>query len=266
MKLAGPACAAVQREAGSDSDRYLGVTGVAAPEGLLVQHRQVLLHRPAGGLGRQAGGALDRAPVAARVGPDQAGVHCEALAAHQALGHAAPHRRLEQLAHEIAVAESAVPVLGEGGVVGDVALQPQPAEPAIGEIEVHLLAQPPLGADAQAVADQQHADHQLGIDRRTADRAVEVPQVLANALQIDEPVDGPEQVILRHVPLQRELVEERALICPPLAHHGRISRSGRTESAPSHRFNRPLFQRHQPKADLSIASTTGRLVRRQAGC
>jgi hypothetical protein len=104
-------------------------------------------------------------------------------------------------------------------VVGDLAVQPQAAEPAIGEVEMDLLAEPPLRADPQAVAHQQHPDHQLGIDRRPADRAVERRQVCADAAQIHEPVDGPEQMVLRHMPLQRELVEQRALIDPTLAHH-----------------------------------------------
>ena len=81
--------------------------------------------------------------------------------------------RLEQLAQQVALAEAAVAVLREGRVVGHVAVQPQPAEPAIGEVEMNLLAEPPLGPDAEAVAHQQHADQQLGVDRGAADRAVE---------------------------------------------------------------------------------------------
>src|SRR6266446_5447058 len=41
----------------------------------------------------------------------------KALAAHQSLGHAAPHGRLEYLAQQIAVAEAAVSVLREGRMV-----------------------------------------------------------------------------------------------------------------------------------------------------
>jgi hypothetical protein len=38
-------------------------------------------------------------------------------------------------------------------------------KPAIGQIEVDLLAEAALGPNAPAVADDQHADHQLWIDR-----------------------------------------------------------------------------------------------------
>jgi len=55
---------------------------------------------------------------------------------------------------------------------GNVAVEPQPAEPPVGRIEVDLLAQQPLRANAEAIADNQHLDHQLGIDRRTSDLAV----------------------------------------------------------------------------------------------
>jgi hypothetical protein len=52
-----------------------------------------------------------------------------------------------------------------------------------------LFAQPPLRADAKAVADDQHPDHQFRIDRRTADVAVERSQVSPQAVERHEPVD-----------------------------------------------------------------------------
>ena len=70
------------------------------------------------------------------------------------------------------------------------AVETEPAEPAVGEVEVDLVAKPTLGADAEAVADDQHADHQLGIDGRAARRGVERSQLPAQAGQVDEAVDG----------------------------------------------------------------------------
>ena len=104
-----------------------------------------------------------------RVRHDNAGVDCEGLAPHDPFFHAARHHGLEQLAQEIALAEAAVAVLGKRRMIGDVAVEPQPTKPAIGQIEVDLLAQPPLRANAEAVADDQHPDHQLGIDRGPPD-------------------------------------------------------------------------------------------------
>jgi hypothetical protein len=57
-------------------------------------------------------------------------------------------------------------------MIGDVAVEPQSTEPAVRQIEVDLLAQSTLGANAETVADDQHAHNQLGIDRRMARLAV----------------------------------------------------------------------------------------------
>src|SRR4051812_37005690 len=57
---------------------------------------------------------------------------------------AAGDRPLEQLSEQIALAKATVPVLREGRVVRHRAVQAQPAEPAIGEVEVNLFAQAPL--------------------------------------------------------------------------------------------------------------------------
>ena len=50
------------------------------------------------------------------------------------------------------------------------AVEPQSAKPAVGEVQMDLLAQPPFRADAKTVAHDQHADHQFRIDRRSAYR------------------------------------------------------------------------------------------------
>jgi hypothetical protein len=74
------------------------------------------------------------------IGADETGVDRKAFAADQPLGHAALNGHLEQLPQQVAVAEAAVPVLREGGVIGHRAFETEPAEPAIGQIEMHLLA------------------------------------------------------------------------------------------------------------------------------
>src|SRR5712675_194343 len=76
--------------------------------------------------------------------------------------------------------KSAMPVLGERRVVRHFAIEPEPTEPAVGEVQVNLLAQPPFGTNAVAVANQQHPDQQFGINRRPASRAVKRRQVAAN--------------------------------------------------------------------------------------
>jgi len=58
-----------------------------------------------------------------------------------------------------------------------------------------LFAQSPLRADATAVADDQHADHQLRINRWTPSRAVEVGEVMAQIAQIEAPINAAQKVI-----------------------------------------------------------------------
>src|SRR5277367_5446465 len=141
------------------------------------------------------------------------------LAPDDAFLHAARHHRLEQLAQEIALAETAVAVLGKRRMIGDVAVEPQATEPAIGQIEVDLLAQPTLRANAEAVADNQHPHHQFGINRGPSHIAVIGPQMRPQIRQVDETVDLAKHVIVRDMPLEAEAVEQRLLHHPPLAHH-----------------------------------------------
>src|ERR1700722_2571251 len=154
-----------------------------------------------------------------RVRYDDAGVYCKGFASHDPFRHAAPHHDLEQLAQEIALAEAAVAVLGEGRMIWNVAVEPQPTKPPIGQIKMDLLAQPSLRANAEIVADDEHSDHQLRINRGPADVAVVGPQVCATLGQVDEPVDLAQDMIVGHMPLEAEAVEQRLLHHPPLAHH-----------------------------------------------
>jgi hypothetical protein len=64
-------------------------------------------------------------------------------------------------------------------VLGHLALQPEAAEPSVSKVQVRLLAEPPVRADTEAVADQQHADHQLGINGGPAGGTVVAGQGVA---------------------------------------------------------------------------------------
>jgi hypothetical protein len=93
----------------------------------IVEHGKIFPH----GMVRRLGGlplAARHAALAVGIGLDHAGIGREALAADQPLGQAAPHGRLEHLAQQVAVAETAVPVLREGRMVRHRAVEPKPAE------------------------------------------------------------------------------------------------------------------------------------------
>ena len=128
-------------------------------------------------------------------------------------------------------------------MVGHCAVEAQSTKPAVRQIEVHLFAQPPLRADAKAVADDQHADHQLRINRRPTNGAVKRRQLPPQPVEFDEPIDRSQQMPLRHMPFKRELVKQRVLLDLPLPHH-RLPPSCRDVRL--YRGRRRLFQQHRP--------------------
>src|SRR3974377_263772 len=98
-------------------------------------------------------------------------------------------------------------------------IEAEPAEPAISQVEVSLFAEAPLRSDAEAVADQQHPDHQLRVDRGASDAAIERRQIPPDLFKVDKSIDRPEQMVGWNVPLERELIEQRSLIDLPISHH-----------------------------------------------
>ena len=66
-------------------------------------------------------------------------------------------------------------------MIGNLVIELEAAEPTITEMKFDLLAQLPFKADAIAVADNEHPDHQLRIDRGPPDLAVERRQLLAKS-------------------------------------------------------------------------------------
>jgi hypothetical protein len=100
------------------------------------------------------------------IGSNQAGIDSEGRPINQPFCHAASDNGLEQLAQQIAIAEAAMPILEERRVVRHLAIEAEPAEPAVGEVQVHLLtpavrsecrsrSQP--AAPGRAVRDQSNA-------------------------------------------------------------------------------------------------------------
>ena len=103
-------------------------------------------------------------------------------------------------------------------MVGHSVAQIEPAEPAISEVEMHFLAQAPFRADAEQVADKQHPEHQLRIDRGSTARAVARCQRLTHEAEVQHAVDAPEKVVGRHMIVEPETVEQRALRHLPTHH------------------------------------------------
>ena len=141
-------------------------------EGRIVENGKILVDRAARYIKRQSFVAASEA-LTIGLGADEARIDGKAVAPDQSFGHAALHCRLEQLTQQIAVTETPMSVLRERRMVRHFTIQPEAAEPSIREIEVYLLAQAPFRSDPDTVADDEHPDHQLGIDRRSSRLTVE---------------------------------------------------------------------------------------------
>ena len=69
------------------------------------------------------------------------------------------------------------------------------AKPTMSQVKVHPGAELPLGTDAAEVADQQHADHQLGVDRGAPNQAVVGRHDAANERRVQQRVHRTQQVV-----------------------------------------------------------------------
>jgi hypothetical protein len=168
------------------------------------------------------------------------------------------------VAQQITLAEAAQSVLRERRVVRDLVLEVELAKPPVGQMQLDLLAQPAFRADAVAVADDEHPDHQLGIDRRTTDVAVMGLELLVEVGErhCREHIDPSQQMVLGDAIFEPELVEQPALI-PPLPPHHRPALRAADQSATGITVRRPsqaLYRQHRPEqgiAALQCQSTTG---------
>ena len=104
-----------------------------------------------------------------------------------------------------------MPILREGRVIRDLAFQPQAAEPTIDQIKVNLFAQASFGANTETVPDDQHAYHQLRINRGPARVAIVVSKVRTQCAQIEILIDASQQVILRNALIAIERVKQSIL-------------------------------------------------------
>jgi Protein of unknown function (DUF2778) len=57
-----------------------------------------------------------------------------------------------------------------------------------------------------AIPNDQHPHHQFGVDRGTANSAVERLQLRSHTLEVEELIDAPEQVVAGHVIIKTEIV------------------------------------------------------------
>ncbi len=93
---------------------------------------------------------------------DQARVHSKALAADKIGRDAGRNDALEHAAEKITITEPFVAGARKRRVIGQLVLDAQTTEPAIGEIDLDLAAQGALRADGEHIADDEHPDLEAG--------------------------------------------------------------------------------------------------------
>lgn len=131
----------------------------------------------------------------------------------------------------------------------------EPAEPSVRQMQLDFLAQPPLEADAVAIAHNPHPNYKLGINRRPANLAVGRRQLLAQVSQHlrHDRIDPPQQMSRRNALLKIEQLENLALIAPLPAHHGKPPslKAQQTESLFAD-YARPFSTTSPPIGHLAI--------------
>src|SRR5207247_7363653 len=82
------------------------------------------------------------------------------------------------------------------------------SDPPVGAACLYLLAQPPLEADAVAVAHDEHPEAELGVDRGPANIAVEGLQLLAKVSRHPRHnrIDPAQEMARRNAPFEVEQV------------------------------------------------------------
>src|SRR5215469_15594421 len=125
------------------------------------------------------------------------------------------------MSKDVAVAETAMAIDREGRVIGHFVVEIETAEPPKGEMKLDILTQLALEADAVAVANDQHPEHQLGIDRRPADLTVEGLQSRPKFGQDPRHdwIEAAQKMMRRNAVFQVERIKQSTLIAGLPPHH-----------------------------------------------
>lgn len=104
-------------------------------------------------------------------------------------------------------------------MVGDRIFKARSAKPAIRHVDLNLQTKLALRADGKDIPYDQHAQHQFGIDRRTASVAVIGGQLLRHPAKIKQRVQLAHQMIHRNQLLKTDIVEKLSLTPLKTTHH-----------------------------------------------
>src|ERR1035437_8423877 len=103
-------------------------------------------------------------------------------------------------------------------MVGNLVIQAQACKPAIGQVQTNFFHQFPVTADAVEIPQNEPADENFRIDRRTDSSFIEGSQSLAHKSKIHVTVYQPQQVMFRNLVFQAKVVKQRVSL-GNMAHH-----------------------------------------------
>jgi hypothetical protein len=94
-------------------------------------------------------------------------------------------------------------------MIGNRVVETQLTKPAVSKMKLDFLTQLPFGADAVAIAYNQHPDQELRIDRRPTNVAVERRELLPHLEHYSRHhrIYTTQQVIRRDAPFEIEQIE-----------------------------------------------------------
>lgn len=109
------------------------------------------------------------------------------------------HDLVEDQLRHVRVGEAAPSVLPDHGGIRDAVREPAAQKPPVGDIDGYLLDEPPLTPDPEQVADEQHLEQDLRLDRRAAVVFAAVRAAdLVDEGEVDDRIDPSEQVAFGH--------------------------------------------------------------------
>lgn len=84
---------------------------------------------------------------------------------------------------------------------------------------MNLFAQTALGANAESVARDQHADHELRVNRRPSGMAVVRREMFTKSAEVEVPINDTQEVRAWYVIIKVERIEELVLRATLMTHH-----------------------------------------------
>lgn len=167
------------------------------------------------------------------------------------MGDALGHHTFEDDTEDVTFTELPMPKFCEARMIRHLVLESQPTEPAIGEVEVNLLAKASLGPQPHDIADHQHPDHELRIERGTTGMSVKNADFFVQVTQIQKTVDISKEMVGRNMRLEIELIEQPGLNLLLSKNRKPPNSCGTGESEAFAPFKSGVFQQHQPKSVLA---------------